>query len=86
MYYYNGIYSRVNSILDKAAISGENLIEQKERCKDEIKFVQNLYSDSLTNVPSFLQLELVYGLEKTLKQYHKLTDGTAYTELEQLSK
>ena len=33
MYYYNGIYSRVNSILDKAAISGENLIEQRNAVK-----------------------------------------------------
>lgn len=36
-------------------------------------------------VPSFIQKELALGLEKTLKQYHKLTDGIAYTELKKLN-
>lgn len=33
------------------------------------------------SVPTYIQKELALGLEKTLKQYHKLTDGIAYTEL-----
>lgn len=86
MYYYNGIYTRVNSILDKASEQGADIQSQKARCQAEISFVHDLYGDSLTNVPSFVQLELVFGLEKTLKQYHKLTDGTAYAELEKLKK
>lgn len=86
MYYYNGIYTRVNSILDTASEQGADIQSQKARCQSEISFVHDLYGDSLTNVPSFVQLELVFGLEKTLKQYHKLTDGTAYAELEKLKK
>lgn len=35
-------------------------------------------------VPSYIQMELALGLEKTLKQYHKLTDGIAYTDLVRL--
>lgn len=35
-------------------------------------------------VPSYIQKEFASGLEKTLKQYHKLTDGIAYTELVKL--
>lgn len=35
-------------------------------------------------VPSYIQVELASGLEKTLKQYHKITDGIAYTELMKL--
>ena len=86
MYYYNGIYTRVNSILDKASEQGADIQSQKARCLTEITFVHDLCGDPLTNVPSFMQGELVMGLEKTLKQYHKLTDGTAYAELEKLKK
>ncbi len=86
MYYYNGIYTRVNSILDRAAASHEEIELQKKRCHEEINFVHNLYGEDLTNIPSYVQQELVFGLEKTLKQYHKLTDGTAYAELEKLKK
>ena len=82
----NRIYTRVNSILDKASEQGADIQSQKARCLTEITFVHDLYGDPLTNVPSFMQGELVMGLEKTLKQYHKLTDGTAYAELEKLKK
>ena len=37
-----------------------------------------------TNVPLFIQLEFAIGLEKTLKQYHRLSDGVAYMELKKL--
>lgn len=86
MYYYSGIYSRVNSILDTASEQGVDIAEQKARCQAEIKFIHDLYGDTLTSVPSFMQGELTIGIEKTLKQYHKLTDGTAYAELEKLKK
>lgn len=72
--------------MDTASEQGADIQSQKARCQSEISFVHDLYGDSLTNVPSFVQLELVFGLEKTLKQYHKLTDGTAYAELEKLKK
>lgn len=32
------------------------------------------------NIPTYIHKELALGLEKTLKQYHKITDGIAYTE------
>ena len=44
--------------------------------------IVNLYNDSF--VPSYIHLELARGLEKTLKQYHKLTDGVAFAELKKL--
>ena len=86
MYYYNGIYSRANNLLDRAAAENGDLAKTKDICHQEITFIKSLYSDSVTNIPSFIQTELVIGLEKTLKQYNKLTDGTAYAELEKLKK
>lgn len=86
MYYYNGIYTRVNTILDKPSEPEGNVLDKKVKCQAEIQFIHDLYRDPLTSVPSFMQGELVMGLEKTLKQYHKLTDGTAYAELEKLKK
>lgn len=83
MYYYNGIYTRVNSMLDKQE---SDIRQNKELCQAEINFIKSLYSDSITDVPSFIQLELVFGLEKCLKQYSKLTDGVAYAELRKLHK
>lgn len=35
-------------------------------------------------ITPYIQKELAIGLEKTLKQYHKLTDGIAYIELAKL--
>lgn len=86
LYYYNGIYTRVNSILDQNPEQEMDIPSKKAKCQAEITFIRDLYGDPLTSVPSFMQGELVIGLEKTLKQYHKLTDGTAYAELEKLKK
>ncbi len=47
-----------------------------------IQSVVNRFNEAI--VPSYIQKELALGLEKTLKQYHKLTDGIAYTELVKL--
>lgn len=44
--------------------------------------IMNMYSNNF--IPSYIHLELARGLEKTLKQYHKLTDGVAYSELKGL--
>lgn len=79
MYYYNGIYTRVNTLLDKTS---PNI----EQCEKEMDLIKNLYNAPMTNGISFIQKELAMGLEQNLKKYHKLTDGTAYIELEKLSK
>ena len=47
-----------------------------------IQSIVDRFNDTL--VPSYIQKELALGLEKTLKQYHKLSDGIAYTELAKL--
>ena len=47
-----------------------------------IKSIVERFNDA--NIPPYIQKELALGLEKTLKQYHKLTDGIAYTELMKL--
>lgn len=49
---------------------------------NNIPNIVKLYSE--TSVPPYIHLELARGLEKTLKQYHKLTDGMAYSELKKL--
>lgn len=36
------------------------------------------------NIPTYIYKELAIGLEKTLKQYHKITDSTVYAELMRL--
>ena len=46
----------------------------------------DLYNTPMTNGITFVQKELAMGLEQNLKKYHKLTDGTAFAELEKLSK
>lgn len=47
-----------------------------------IQSIVDRFNDTV--VPSYIQKELALGLEKTLKQYHKLSDGIAYTELAKL--
>lgn len=48
----------------------------------------NAIHDRFNNaiVKPFIQLEFAIGLEKTLKQYYKLSDGVAYSELKKLTK
>lgn len=85
MHYYQGTYQCINSLVDRYR-SGQDPQKLKLECNEEINFVNSLYSSTGINVPPYVQLELTFGLEKTLKQYHKLTDGTAYAELEKLKK
>lgn len=85
MHYYQGTYQCINSLVDRYR-SGQDTQKLKLECKEEIDFVNSLYSSTGINVPPYVQLELTFGLEKTLKKYHKLTDGTAYAELEKLKK
>lgn len=82
MYYYNGIYSRVNGILDKTdGVGNDKFLDV---CKAEVSLIQNLYNHDITNPPVFIQVELVRGLSKKLEQYHKITDGVAFSKLLQL--
>ena len=85
MHYYQGTYQCINSLVDRYR-SGQDTQKLKLECKEEIDFVNSLYSSAGINVPPYVQLELTFGLEKTLRKYHKLTDGTAYAELEKLKK
>ena len=80
MYYYNGIFSRVNGILDKQqnGVDSEKLLDN---CKAEVSLIQSLYNHDITNPPAFIQVELVRGLSKKLEQYHKITDGVAFSKL-----
>lgn len=82
MYYYNGIYSRVNGILDKTdGVDNDKFLDV---CKAEVSLIQNLYNHDITNPPAFIQVELVRGLSKKLEQYHKIIDGVAFSRLLQL--
>lgn len=85
MHYYQGTYQCINSLVDRYR-SGQDTQKLKLECKEEIDFVNSLYSSAGIDVPPYVQLELTFGLEKTLRKYHKLTDGTAYAELEKLKK
>lgn len=80
MYYYNGLYSRVNGILDKTneMADSSGLLD---RCKIEVAIIRDLYNHEITNPPAFVQVELVRGLAKKLDQYHKITDGVAFSKL-----
>ncbi len=80
MYYYNGIFSRVNGILDKQQ-NGANSEKLLDNCKAEVSLIQSLYNHDITNPPAFIQVELVRGLSKKLEQYHKITDGVAFSKL-----
>ena len=48
----------------------------------DVQSIVNRFNEAI--IPSYIPKELALGLEKTLKQYHKLTDGIAYTELMRL--
>ena len=48
------------------------------------RFITYLYNHDITNPPAFIQVELVRGLSKKLEQYHKITDGVAFSRLLQL--
>lgn len=88
MYYYNGIFSRVNGVLDKLNNS-EGAEVLLNSCKNEIAIIRNLYSntgDDIINHPAYIQLEFVRGLSKMLDRYQKLTDGVAYRQLLKLQK
>ena len=85
MHYYQGTYQCINSLVNRYR-SGQDTQKLKLECEEEIDFVNSLYSSAGINVPPYVQLELTFGLEKTLRKYHKLTDGTAYAELEKLKK
>lgn len=85
MHYYQGTYQCINSLVDRYRLE-QDTKKLKLECNEEVNFVNSLYSSTGINVPPYVQLELTFGLEKTLKQYHKLTDGTAYAELDKLKK
>lgn len=85
LYYYQGAYSCINSLVDKAK-TNDDINGLKDGCKKEVDFVNGLYSSSNFEVLPFVQLELAFGLEKALRKYHKLTNGTAFAELEKLKK
>ena len=80
MYYYNGVFSRVNGILDKQQ-NGADSEKLLDNCKAEVSLIQSLYNHDITNPPAFIQVELVRGLSKKLEQYHKITDGVAFSKL-----
>ena len=53
--------------------------------KDPAQSIKELYTRfDTTSAPSFIQLEFAIGLEKTLKQYHRLSDGIAYERLKKM--
>ena len=52
---------------------------------DPIQSIKTIHQKfNTTSVPPFIQLEFAIGLEKTLRQYHRLSDGVAYLELKKL--
>ncbi len=84
MYYYNGIFSRINGILDKMH-DGQSSDELLNVCKTEISIIGSLYGNGsgsdVTNHPAYIQVEFVRGLTKMLDRYQKLSDGVAYRKL-----
>ena len=53
--------------------------------KDPAQLIKELYTRfDTTSAPSFIQLEFAIGLEKTLKQYHRLSDGIASERLKKM--
>lgn len=58
---------------------------QVSNAEDPIQSVKTIHHKfNSMSVPTFIQLEFANGLEKTLRQYHRLSDGTAYLELKKL--
>lgn len=70
----NRVFYYYNTIYNQAVIA-----DDPSQC---VQQMIDKFSELL--VPSYIQKEFASGLEKTLKQYHKLTDGIAYTELVKL--
>lgn len=70
----NRVFYYYNTIYNQAVIA-----ENPAQC---VQLMIDKFNELL--VPSYIQKEFASGLEKTLKQYHKLTDGIAYTELVKL--
>ncbi|WP_300701198.1 hypothetical protein, partial [uncultured Phocaeicola sp.] len=67
----NRVFYYYNTIYNQAVI-----VDNPAQC---VQLMIDKFNELL--VPSYIQKEFASGLEKTLKQYHKLTDGIAYTEL-----
>ena len=67
----NRVFYYYNTIYNQAVID-----DNPAQC---VQLMIDKFNELL--VPSYIQKEFASGLEKTLKQYHKLTDGIAYTEL-----
>ena len=59
-----------------------NQIVINDQPTQSIQSIVDRFNEAI--IPSYIQKELALGLEKTLKQYHKITDGIAYTELMRL--
>ena len=78
LYYYSGVYSRFN------IICGND--KSHESCQKDINAIANLYSSPDLNVVPFMPEEVTFGLTQSLKKYHKLTDGIAYSELQKIAK
>lgn len=80
------IKQKIQQSIDSKAWHYYNAIyTQVSNSDDSIKMVETVHNRfNITNVPSFIHKEFAIGLEKTLKQYYKLTDGIAYTELTKL--
>ena len=80
------IKQKIQLALDSKAFSYYNAIYSRivdaNNPEQEIRSISDKFNESI--VQSYIQKELASGLEKTLKQYHKITDGIAYTELMRL--
>lgn len=72
MHYYNATYGKLNE--------SQTLEDNQKR----VEQVQQLYGN--IKVLHYIQTEFAFGLEKNLKQYHKLTDGIAYAELQKIKR
>ena len=59
-----------------------NQIVINDQPTQSIQSIVDRFNEAI--IPSYIQKELALGLQKTLKQYHKITDGIAYTELMRL--
>ena len=64
----NKAFYYYNAIYNQIVIANQPL--------QNIQSIMDRFNEAV--VPSYLQKELALGLEKTLKQYHKLTDGIAW--------
>lgn len=80
------IKQKIQLSLDNKAYHYYNAVytEIATACQPEqdVKSIIKRFDEAV--IPPYIQKELTIGLEKTLKQYHKLTDGIAYIELTKL--